>query len=80
MAVNLRKNVSEKTAEQFVNEMADKTFGVDNRIERITISLDGDIFDKIDDIVRKRKRTKAENRTISAFIREALEAYLTNNK
>ncbi len=80
MAVNLRKNIPEKTAEQFVNEMSDKTFGIDERVERITISVEGAMFDKIDDIVRKRKRNKEENRTTSAFIREAIEEYIANHK
>lgn len=78
MAVKMR-NSPQRTAEQFVNEMADKTFGVAERIERITISLEGTLFDKIDDIVRKRKRNKEANRTISAFIREAIEAYMLNH-
>jgi hypothetical protein len=80
MAVKLRTKTPEKTAEQFVNEMADKPFGLDERVERITISLEGTLFDKIDDIVRKRKRRKEENRTTSAFIREAIEAYMVNYK
>jgi hypothetical protein len=80
MAVKLRNSAPEKTPEQFVNDMADKPFGVNERVERITMCLEGTIFDKIDDIVRKRKRNKEPNRTISAFIREALDDYMTKNK
>ncbi len=62
-----------KKADEFIKQMADKAYGVANeRQERITISLDGELFDKIDNIVRKRKRDKKENRTISAYIREVL--------
>ena len=66
-----------KNSEQFLSEMADKPFGVDDRIERVTISLEGSLFDKIDDIVRHRKRAKENNRTMSAYIREAVLAYMS---
>jgi hypothetical protein len=80
MAVKLR-HVDDKLADEFIREMADKTYGeVNERIERVTISLEGRLFDKIDDIVRKRKRSKKDNRTISAFIREAIEEYIINNQ
>jgi hypothetical protein len=80
MVVKLR-HVDDKSADEFIREMADKPYGeVNERIERITISLEGRLFDKVDDIVRKRKRTKKDNRTISAFIREAIEEYIINNQ
>lgn len=74
------RNIQDEAAEKFINEMADKAFGINERVERITISLEGTLFDKIDDIVRKRKRSKESNRTISAFIREAVESHLLNYK
>ena len=75
MAVKVRV-AQEKSAEKFLNQMADKTYGQDERVERITISLDGNLYDKIENIVRTRRKNKEENRTISAFMREALESYL----
>jgi hypothetical protein len=79
MSVKIR-NRDEKTSEQFINEMADKPYGIDDRIERITICLNGELFDKIDEIVRKRKRAKLENRTVSAFLREIIEQAILNGK
>lgn len=79
MAIKMR-NTEEKTPEQFINSMADKPYGMDERVERITISLNGELFDKIDEIVRKRKRAKQENRTVSAFLREIIELAILNNK
>jgi predicted DNA-binding protein len=78
MAIKIRNAV--EAADQFIKEMADKPYGVNDRLERITISIEGTLFDKIDDVVRKRKRAKQENRTISALIREALEYYISKNK
>lgn len=75
MAVKIR-TTQEKSEKFFLNEMTDKTYGEAERVERITISLDGKLYDKIEDIVRKRRKTKENNRTISAFMREALEFYL----
>lgn len=75
MAIKVRTS-QEKAAEQFINKMADKPYGEEDRVERITISLDGSLYDKIENIVRARRKNKEENRTISAFIREVLELYL----
>ena len=79
MAIKIR-NSTNKSPEEFLKEMSDKPYGADERVERVTISLEGGLFDQIDEIVRKRKRAKQENRTNSAFIREAIEAYILNNK
>lgn len=77
MAINVRTS-QEKTSEKFINEMADKPYGNADRLERITISLNGKLYDKVDELVRKRRRNKEDNRTLSAFIREALEQYIRN--
>jgi uncharacterized protein YeeX (DUF496 family) len=69
--------------EQQINDFlntADKPYGSVERIERVTISMKGGIYDRLDDIVRKRKRSKQENRTMSALILEAVDFYLSNHK
>lgn len=77
MAIKVRTS-QEKKAEEFINNMADKPYGENERVERITISLDGKLYDKIENIVRTRRKNKEENRTVSAFMREAIESYLSN--
>lgn len=79
MAIKIRtSNTVEKDEEKFINDLVDKPYGEAASIEqRITIILDGKLYDTVDSIVRKRKRSKQDNRTISAFVREALEYYLT---
>lgn len=72
--VQVRK--TEKDAENFINSMADKPYGVDDSIHRLTISMKTSLYERLDDIVRKRKRSKQENRTMSALIVEALENYV----
>lgn len=68
----------DKAAEQFLNDMADKPYGADERVERVTISMRGHIFDQLDDEVRRRKRAKKENRTMSALVVEAIEYYVNH--
>ena len=74
------RDINTKDVEQFISELADKPYGTDERQERITISLEGDLYDKIDDIVRSRKRQKMDNRSISAYIREAVLYYMSCKK
>jgi predicted transcriptional regulator len=38
------------------------------------------LYERLDDIVRKRKRSKQDNRTMSALIVEALEDYVKQIK
>ncbi len=76
--VQVRK--TEKDAENFINSMADKPYGVDDSIHRLTISMKTSLYERLDDIVRKRKRSKQENRTMSALIVEALENYVKQIK
>lgn len=78
--VKLRTEPTTKDTEKFLSEMSDKTYGVDERIERITISVEGELYDVCDEIVRLRKRNKKENRTMSAYIREAILYYQLNHK
>lgn len=81
MAIKIRsKDNEKKELDKFIHDMADKPYGVQERVERITISLDGLLFDKIDSIVRQRKRSKQFNRTIAAFMREAVEYYIENEE
>lgn len=77
--VKVRDNANKKT-DEFLKEMADRAYGVNDRIERVTISMAGNLSDKLDDIVRTRKRAKQEHRTKSALIVEAIEYYLSNHK
>ena len=74
------RDINTKDVEQFISELADKPYGADERQERITISLEGDLYDKIDDVVRSRKRQKMDNRSISAYIREAILYYMNSKK
>jgi hypothetical protein len=76
--VRIQEN-SEQEINAFLNT-ADKPYGTVERIERVTISMKGVIYDQLDDIVRKRKRSKQENRTMSALILEAVDFYLSNHK
>jgi hypothetical protein len=76
--VKLRK--TEKDEEAFVSSMADKPYGVDDSIHRLTISMKTSLYERLDDIVRKRKRSKQDNRTMSALIVEALEDYVKQIK
>lgn len=74
---------TQENSEQQINEflkIADKPYGVVDRIERVTISMKWIVYDKLDDMVRKRKRAKQENRTMSALILEAVDFYLNNHK
>lgn len=81
--IKIRENNSKKE-EQFVEKMVDKSYDEDqrlsDRIERVTIVMEGELFDTINDIVRERKKRKQSNRTMSAFVREALEFYFLKNK
>jgi hypothetical protein len=72
------RNIDNKETEKFLNEMSDKQYGVDERVERVTISMRGNLFDKLDNEVRHRKRSKKCNRTMSALIVEAVEYYLNS--
>ncbi len=71
---------TDKEAETFINSEADKSYEVDDSIHRLTISMKTSLFEQLDDIVRKRKRSKQDNRTMSALIVEALESYVKHIK
>lgn len=78
--IKIRNNPDIKNSDEFLKEMVDKPYGTDDRLERVTISMKGQMFDRLDTIVRTRKRAKQLNRTMSALIIEAVEFYLKNHK
>ena len=45
-------------------------------VGRTTISLPADLLIKVEDLATKNKRSKADNRTVSAIVRAALEQYM----
>ena len=51
----------------------------DMEIERITISIPRWMSYELEDVARHRKRSKQENRTVSAIVREALDKYFDKN-
>lgn len=81
------KQINEVTfdqAEQVANELADKKYYEgknhrDNELERLTISLSGTMYDKIDDLSRERKKKKLPNRSMSAIVVEAIEKFIIHN-
>lgn len=77
--IRVNEQPTNKEVDSFLNQ-ADKPYGADNRVERITISVTGDMYDKVEQIVRTRKRAKRPNRTMSALFVEALEFYLSQIK
>lgn len=76
-----RKPKDINAEQQLVEALVDKPYGEEvntKRIERLNVSMPGEMFDVIDEIVRLRKRQKQPNRTISAFMLEAVQFYLDN--
>ena len=81
---NVERQVTFDQAESLADELADKTYGEvkdsslrKNEDERLTITLSGDIYDKVENIARNRKKLKKPNKTMSAVVREALDEYIT---
>ncbi|MCF6768554.1 hypothetical protein L3V86_09295 [Thiotrichales bacterium 19S11-10] len=83
----LTKNTNKVTfeqAEQVANELADKQYYEeknhrDNEIERLTISLSGTLYDKIDSLSRERRKKKLPNKSMSAIAAEAIEKFIIHN-
>ncbi len=77
------RNQPEPT-EQQINEFldnADKPYGSQpDSIMRVNVSMPSSTYEIADEIVRKRKRAKQPNRSLSALFVEALEYYLKHNK
>ena len=75
-----RKEVDSRTAESLADSLADKPYGspanLDEPIERLTIALPVSLYDEIESLAKKRRRAKAENRSMSAIAREAIRDYL----
>lgn len=78
-----KKRPDPAAIDEFVNSMADKPYGAapvkpaeKEEITSISITLPVSMRDELDMLALKRKREKAENRTVSAIVREALEQYL----
>lgn len=83
---NVENQVTFEQAESLANELADKTYGEvkdrslrENEDERLTITLNGDLYDKIENIARSRKKLKKPNKTMSAVVREALDEYMAKH-
>lgn len=81
-----RRKVDEQSAEALANELADKPYDKPGRlsgpevIERLTIALPVDLYDELETLAKKRKRSKAEHRSMSAIAREAIKEYLGKHK
>lgn len=76
-----RKQNDPNAEKQFVESIVDKPYGseIKRPIERLNVSMPGELFDIIDERVRKRKRNKQPNRTISAFMVEAVQFYIDHH-
>jgi hypothetical protein len=79
--VKLRTNQpTEQEVNNFLNSNADKTYGSQpeqpETIMRVNVSMSSSTYEIADEIVRKRKRAKLPNRSLSALFVEALEDYL----
>ena len=75
--VNVRKK---QPSEQQINEFldnADKPYGSQpESIMRVNVSMTTSMYEIADEIVRKRKRAKLPNRSLSALFVEALQDYM----
>lgn len=74
--VRSKPNLSDKQVTEFLNN-ADKPYGSQpETIMRVNVSMSSSTYEIADEIVRKRKRAKSPNRSLSALFVEALEDYL----
>lgn len=78
-----RKTVDPQAADALADEIADKPYGKDKDraeqeepIERLTIAMPVSLYDELESLAKKRKRSKAEHRSMSAIAREAIKEYL----
>lgn len=82
---NITNNeVTFEQAEQVANELADKQYYEEKNhrdmdIERLTISISGTLYDKIDNLARDRKKKKLPNKSMSAIAAEAIEIFIKHN-
>jgi len=79
-----KTRVSKELADALADELSDKPYGknngsIDNKKEqdyrRLTISMKEDLFDKLDELSRRRKKQKAQVKTMSAIADEAIREY-----
>ena len=75
-----KPKVNPKLAEALADKLADKPYGSqaneDDPIERLTISLPASMYDELEALAKKRKRTRGDHRSMSAITREAIKEYL----
>ena len=81
-----KKSVNSDAAEALADALADKPYGKDKvpteqeePIERLTIAMPVGLYDELEILAKKRKRSKAEHRSMSAIAREAIKEYLRNH-
>ena len=84
--VHHKKPVNAKAADALADSLADKPYGKstlinaqEEAIERLTIALPVSLYDELESLAKKRKRAKAEHRSMSAIAREAISEYLKHN-
>lgn len=82
-----KKAVNPEAADKLADSLADKPYGKDKvpaeqeePIERLTIAMPVSLYDDLEMLAKKRKRSKAEHRSMSAIAREAIKEYLRNHK
>ncbi|MFK0571469.1 hypothetical protein [Endozoicomonas sp.] len=85
--VHNKKPVNAKAADALADSLADKPYGKstdlinaqEEAIERLTIAMSVSLYDELEALAKKRKRAKAEHRSMSAIAREAISEYLKHN-
>ncbi len=94
LSITKKQDIDISMAESLADKLADKPYGQsvkpeglspkkntqDTEIERITISIPRWMSYTLEDMARERKRSRQQNRTVSAIVREALDSYFDNNK
>ncbi|MFK0573315.1 hypothetical protein [Endozoicomonas sp.] len=78
-----KQDVDPSKAEALADEMADKPYGSkkpvpaeDEPLERITFTMAVSMYDEMEVLAKKRKRAKADCRSMAAIAREAVREYL----
>lgn len=82
-----KKPVNADAANALADALADKPYGEnkvlpeqEESIERLTIAMPISLYDELEALAKKRKRAKAEQRSMSAIAREAIKEYLGKHK
>lgn len=75
-----KKSVSFDAANRLADKLSDKPYGASvveaEAIERLTIPLPISLYDEVEALAKKRKRAKAEYKSMAAITRQALKEYL----